>query len=504
MRRSALFLLLIIIIAAVPRLAWLGSWPTDGLNQDEAMRGYDAYSLLKTGKDHRGNPWPIYFEGFSDRRDNSTPLYVYSAIPSVAIFGLTPFATRLPAVVMGLISILFTYLLAKELFRDKSIALVSAALIAISPWHILISRFGVENITIPLFTSISLWCFLRGMRGNKLSFIISGALFGFSLYGYSPIKLFIPTLIIALIIIYRRELKKRKIELLIATLVFLLIISPLIYIQITQWDKIQGRFNEISILSQNYWPIIFFENYLRHSISFVYISLLEGTGLFIAIIFLFLKKRAATDLFRSSQSRPVLLSWLFLSPIAPSLTFSTSNILRSVALLPLLSILGALGIIIVSNKMKVARQYALFSFILVMFILGSAWIFFNSQTKFNFTTQQYGWNRVAEYVKNNTSDKDIVVITEDANQPHIFLLFYLQYDPKKLQTEGMVREYLPDGWQKVVSFDRFRFCNLDQCFGTHGSATYIAQTQEVTSEKGEVIWPNIDDTSDTFRVIQVE
>ena len=67
----------------------------NGLTWDEAALGYNAFSILKTGRDEFGKFLPIIFKSFGDYKPG---LYVYLAVPSVAIFGLTEFATRLPSV----------------------------------------------------------------------------------------------------------------------------------------------------------------------------------------------------------------------------------------------------------------------------------------------------------------------------------------------------------------------------------------------------------------------
>ena len=108
---------------------------------DELDVGYQALSLLKTGRDYSGNFLPMHLQSLAEWR---TPLYIYASIPTVAIFGISPFGVRLPAAIFGILGILVTYFLAKELTKNKYISLISAFLLTILPWHILYSRTGFE------------------------------------------------------------------------------------------------------------------------------------------------------------------------------------------------------------------------------------------------------------------------------------------------------------------------------------------------------------------------
>ena len=105
----------IILLALVLRVVGIASFPV-GFTQDEAAIGYDAYSLLLTGRDQWGESWPLILRSFGDFK---MPLYSYLAIPSIAIFGLNEFATRLPNAIIGTLAVLATYLMSKQLFKDK-------------------------------------------------------------------------------------------------------------------------------------------------------------------------------------------------------------------------------------------------------------------------------------------------------------------------------------------------------------------------------------------------
>ncbi|KKT76332.1 MAG: hypothetical protein UW69_C0001G0028 [Microgenomates group bacterium GW2011_GWA2_44_7] len=160
--RSRIFLGTIIVLALILRLGALDRYPA-GFNADEANQGYSAYSLLQTGKDEWGETLPLSPRTFGDYK---APLYTYLTVPSIALFGLNVFATRLPAAILGTLTVLITYLLVISLFDHTAmsmpklkekvwlngnvIGLVAALLLAISPWHVQLSR-GAFEANLPSF-----------------------------------------------------------------------------------------------------------------------------------------------------------------------------------------------------------------------------------------------------------------------------------------------------------------------------------------------------------------
>ncbi|HEX2186724.1 MAG TPA: glycosyltransferase family 39 protein, partial [Chloroflexota bacterium] len=88
-----------------------------------------------------GAPWPLVFESFGDFK---RPLYIYTAIPSVAIFGLTPLGVRLPSALAATLSVPVLYLVARLLLRGRRPALLAAGMLAVSPWHLQFSRAARE------------------------------------------------------------------------------------------------------------------------------------------------------------------------------------------------------------------------------------------------------------------------------------------------------------------------------------------------------------------------
>ena len=75
---------------------------------DEASIGYNAYSLLQTGRDEYGKIFPLIFKSFGDYKPG---VYIYLTIPFIAIFGLTELSVRLPSIILGSLLPILLYLL---------------------------------------------------------------------------------------------------------------------------------------------------------------------------------------------------------------------------------------------------------------------------------------------------------------------------------------------------------------------------------------------------------
>src|SRR5260221_6229585 len=130
----------ILLLAASLGCCKLGAVSTSP-NADEVAIGYNAFLILKTGKDEYGRKFPLLFQSFDDYK---MPVYIYLTVPSVALFGLRDFSVRLPSAVLGTLTVYATYVLVTSLFANSSLALIAAFLLAISPWHLQFSRSAYE------------------------------------------------------------------------------------------------------------------------------------------------------------------------------------------------------------------------------------------------------------------------------------------------------------------------------------------------------------------------
>ncbi len=198
------FLLGIIILAFVLRVAGLSNFPV-GFTPDEASFGYDAFSLIETGKDQWGRLFPLVLESFGDFK---SPLLSYLAIPFVWLFGLTKVAIRLPNALLGTASVFVVYLLTLNLFpKKKVLAYFSSLLLAISSWHIMMSRGAFEANLTTFFLPLGILLFLKGLKSKKyLNW--SAVVLGLNLFTYHSAKLVTPLIFVFLIILYWKKVKR--------------------------------------------------------------------------------------------------------------------------------------------------------------------------------------------------------------------------------------------------------------------------------------------------------
>ena len=139
-------LIIILVIATLLRFWNINSVPS--LNPDEAALGYNAYSLIQTGRDEHGISWPLHFKSFSDYKPGG---YVYLALPFIKVLGLTPLTVRLPNLILSVLTVYILYKLVFLLFKSETLALYSSLVLALSPWHIHFSRGAWESATSVFF-----------------------------------------------------------------------------------------------------------------------------------------------------------------------------------------------------------------------------------------------------------------------------------------------------------------------------------------------------------------
>jgi len=181
------------ILAAILRLPLLDRFPT-GITIDEAGLGDSAYSILKTGKDEWGDFLPLNPRSFGDYKP---PVFMYLLVPSIAVFGLTEVAVRLPSAIAGILTVWIVFLLVCDLFKNRNLGLLAGFLLAISPWHVYYSRLGWESNVGLMFFILGIWLFVKGLGEGKF-LVLSMLSFGFSAMSYHSFKLLVPLMVINL------------------------------------------------------------------------------------------------------------------------------------------------------------------------------------------------------------------------------------------------------------------------------------------------------------------
>lgn len=447
-------LVLIIILAAVMRLYQLGRNPPS-LDWDEASLGYNAYSILKTGKDEFGRFLPISIRSFEDYKP---ALYTYLTVPMVYLFGLNEFAVRLPSAILGVLTVLVVYFLIREIFHSRKTAYLVSLFLCISPWHLQFSRVAFESNVGLFFVLLGILFFIKGLE-KGIYLILSAVVFAVSFYAYHSPRLIVPILLAGWAVYFRNYLWLKRKYVLVACFAGILLSAPFI---IEMFGKGKARFSSVTVLVS--------EDNLKDSISDIEYDLSRGNTLgrffhnrrviyFLAITkgyldhfnlnFLFLEGDAplrhhAMDMgmlyiwealfivigiiqIFKYKNRFLIFWWFLAAPAASAITTGTPHAVRALLYLPIYQIFSSLGLIrAVNYKHWLKIIVPLLVIINVIFYLEMYYI----HTPFEAASDwQYGYKQAVEAVSKYENGVNKVIFTYNYDQPHIFVLFYKQIDP---------------------------------------------------------------------------
>ena len=166
-----------------------------GLYRDEAYYGLDALGVL------RGHP-AIFFAANNGREG----LFMYLLAAGIAFLGRTPLALRIVSASVGTLTLIAIYAAGRNLFSHR-VGVLSAAIMAVTFWHVALSRVAFRAITLPLLLCItvalgaSVFRQLRAGRQATPSFMLlagmAGVAFGLTFYTYTSAQM-TPALLIGM------------------------------------------------------------------------------------------------------------------------------------------------------------------------------------------------------------------------------------------------------------------------------------------------------------------
>jgi len=464
-------LILILLGAALLRLWQLGSIPPS-LTPDEASLGYNAYSILKTGKDEYGKVLPIIFKSFGDYKPG---FYVYLTVPFVATLGLTEFAVRFPSAIAGIISIILVYLITGQFFKKKKLSLISAFVLSITPWAIYLSRGAWEvNVSLTL-TLLGIYLFFKAFENQKL-LILSAFSFALTLITYQGAKLSTGLVLLILAVLYRKEILRINKKYLIGGIVTGLLISLPIILSLFQGQT--GRLSVFSIFSYerpkeyiqailnqgkestgdlNYdlfhsetlnfargimtrWfnhfsgRFLFFEGDWqnpRHTAPY------QGVLLMSDLIILVLGFFALVKL-GSKKEYLFIWFWLILAPLPAALSRDQVHAIRAFNLvIPLTFILSFGWLKLVESSKKWILIFLPIFLVSFIYFLDA---YFIHVPKHNSQYWEYGYKQIVETIIPIQNNYKKIKVQQSFAQPYIYFLFYEKYDPVKYQKQAKLTE----------------------------------------------------------------
>lgn len=202
-----IFLGIIFIVFIFTRLYNLSNIPKI-IHIDEASVAYNAFNIANYHVDRYTNLFPIYFLNFDN---GQSAMYTYLAAILFKIFGYSIFVLRLPAVFFAFLTLVFGFLIGKEL-KDNAFGVLVAFLITVCPYFIMTSRWALDCYLMLGFFTISIYCLLKAIKkGKGYLYVISGLMFGLTLYTYALSYLIVP-IVLLLLLIYLIYLKKLSLK----------------------------------------------------------------------------------------------------------------------------------------------------------------------------------------------------------------------------------------------------------------------------------------------------
>ncbi|OGH20482.1 MAG: hypothetical protein A3D74_02825 [Candidatus Levybacteria bacterium RIFCSPHIGHO2_02_FULL_37_13] len=501
-KKTVFIFLAIIIIAGFLRFYRITEIPP-GINRDEGSIGYTAYSLLKTGMDEYGRVFPVSFESFGDWK---LPFYIYTVVPFVSLFGLSELAVRFPSALFGIATVGLSYFLIMELLKSRKIAIITSFLIAISPWHLHLSRVESESNAAVFFVVLGVLLFLKSI--NKTSWLIIPSLICFALtyFTYAGNHVFTTLLVIGIAFIYRSGIQINK-WLVIGAIIFILLSGFIFYNTLFEASKTKlsgiGIFGDPSVvhakieiprnqhenpnslisrithnrltfalerISQNYLnsfsPQFLFikggDNKAHNIANFGNMYLIEAPFLVLGLIFLLLTKK-------TKQVKLILL-WFFIAPIAASITKDAPHTNRMFAIFPILSLVTVLGFTKFTEMLNIWFKNKLLykkSVLLIIFALFALNILVYMDRYFvHFPRNEaqswgIGYKALVDVLSQEKYVSKDVIMSHPEYSHYIFLLFYNKYDPLKYQNTALRYPPTDDGFVHVKSFDRFEFRDIN-------------------------------------------
>lgn len=516
------FLSLILFISLLLRIFHIGSIP-GSLYGDEQAFAYNAYSILTTGTDEYGTKFPLEFRSFDDYK---APLPVYLLVPFIKIFGLNAVAIRLPVVIFSVLTVLAFYFLLKSFFSSK-ISLLATFLLAISPWHMHLSR-GYFEATISLFFFTGgILFFLRSREGIKLK-LVSMLFFALAVYSYFTPRILLPFFLIFLFIFnYRLNDFKigfwKSVKIYILNLTILIILClPLLYS--AAFNKGLSRFNKLSekVGSEvvqavylerqgtslpKFWSSFFHnkitvtlrtfrDSYMEHfSVNFWYIfgdnSLRYFTGnrgmfYLLELPFLII---GLYGLWKDHRKAAVFFAvWILLAPIPASLV-GKSYAVRSLAMLPAPFVFVAYGLVKSVALLKNNRLAVMSISLLFVFSIGGLLIRYFLEYPV-YAATWWGWENKAaiDYAKKEENNYDNIFLSDYYSGMPLAFAVYHQVNPNEYRQAIRNPILMADG-RKMFKFGKYYIGSLDIDEKRYNlgiipaKSLYIGRPEEMESKK---------------------
>lgn len=482
MSKEFKILLALFLLAFFLRTFKLSTFPF-GFHADEVRVGWNALSILKTGADDKGNRFALYYNTFGDYRPAGI---FYLTIPSIALFGRSEFAVRFPSALLGALTIFPLYFFVTEMKNRKNLALsiqhlalTASLLLAISPWHVSISR-ATSEVAISLFFALfGLLFFVKAInQKNKRLFLFSFLALGISYFFYHSIRVLAPIFVGVLSVYFWQNISKSQLtRIVLVTAVGLVTLT----ITLVSDKEARGRFSQVSIFSDldvkyelsrmpfeegpnKVFIARFFHNkpsvYIRRFINeytkyfssefFLNGNIPKptryqtvGTGLLTYIEFALLL--AGLMAIAQKRQNPIPLFLLLVAPIPAALTTEDSpNLHRAFYMVPFLTIIESYGFSYLANMknrlfMLRTTNYMLLTLLLLNFVFFLHMYYIHNKVHLPLY-RNVGAKELAIYLNEVQDSYDKIILTNIPDDPYPWIAFFTGRDAKIFNKDAVQRE----------------------------------------------------------------
>jgi len=467
------------------------------LGFDEAALGYNAYSLLKTGKDEYGNFLPLSLRSFNDFKP---ALYAYLTVPFIYFFGLNATAVRMTSAVAGTVSLIFLFLLLKKYIRNKWLTLFIFIVLSVEPYRLHFSRSAFETNLSAMFFCIGAYLLLTAK--NKLKTILSVIFFALAAYSYHSARLSAPFLLILWMVDPIKRLKvnfkfewKKMIPLLgliiICVPIFIMNNSALLLTRFKQ-ENVFNRFYPyapkelLNIFSMGYYFLGIISGHIFSYISPINLNyrvydwvkmspqFIPGMGMLgwiEGVVFLVGFVFVMGNIFKSFKYR-FLIYWMVAGIAPAAATWTWYHPLRSLNIFPAIEIIVALGMWRIWEKARMMGDhkgspvhYLICGFVGVVMLVTMIFTINNellySPVENNGEYQPGGYKEGMPYLASIMDKYSQVIIDTPHAQGFVFFLFYTKFDPSIVQKYADIRPKPGVEGNLNFNFDKYVFRKVD-------------------------------------------
>src|SRR5258706_3244867 len=530
--KCMIFIILIIIWIVgllLTRLVGLEKSPIS-VGFDEASLGYNAYSLLLTGKDEYGTSYPLSLRSFNDFKP---ALYSYLDIPFIHFFGLNQTTVRTPSAIFGTLSLVFLLLIFMKLSkRSTLVCVIILTIISFFPWRLHFSRVAFEaNISMAFFTGV-IWCLLNFKK--NLFYKVSTILFSvLAIYSYHSARLSIPILLLLFFIdpfsFNFKVFLKHPFE--IIKKLWPLFVVIILYLPLFlefHTSLLLTRFSQTNVFS-HYYPftpheLIYTSNVWLNSLGnplyylggilvghitayfspknlslLIYPGVIKSAqaisesgmlGFFGGLMFAIGLVSTFREFIQNKEKR-IIIYWILSGIIPAAVTWEWFYPLRSLNIYPSVDLIAGFGLLTVANYFSRNRNMVLKNVYFCIFLLiafGTS--FYNIINEFNYGA----WNTSGEFqpggfkegvpilISLKSGYKTIYLDTNQAQSYEIFW-FYMKYPPKNIQKIAYRRNVPGIEGPPSINFDNFVYKKFDWPNDKYKSDFIYWTTSEVKEDE---------------------